>query len=164
MDTTTIPCNDNDSEHDEANEECATQPLLLQSSASASQDGNLSTIAIKLPTSAYKTNTINVNPENRILFKFGHIVNRRFSRTEYRRSYRDKWTRINVGLLTISLLSVILICISMNLTIDKPSPQLIVDVPPIDIDLVGQEGKLYTYTDTFVSKHFELFMNYNKML
>lgn len=139
MDTSTI---EYDSENDDANDESATQPLLLQSASSpTSQEANRSTATtVNLPTSANKSNAAKIMPENRVLYKLGHIVNNRFNRNEYRRSHRDKWSRINIGLLTISFLSVVYLCVSLNLNVYKPSPQLIVD-------LIGHRGNIVFLLD-----------------
>lgn len=166
MDTSTI---EYDSENDYANDESATQPLLMQSASSqTSQETNRSTTTIKLPTLAnqHKSNAAKIVPENRVLYKLGHILNNRFNRNEYRRTHRDKWSRINIGLLTISFLSVVYLCVSLNLNVDKPSPQLIVDVPPIDVDLVGQTGNISFSLDFSGSLHGHLILllNYGKIV
>lgn len=163
MGTTNVPYSDNDSDiDDDLNNDSATQPLLLQSSKpTAAAAAAASTATIKLPTSivvpinksnsAKSTNQNNNNGcsssssciENRVCAKFSHFLTGRFNRTEHnRRSHnRDRWNRINIGLFTISFVSVIYLCVSLNLNVDsKPSPQIIVDVPPVDPDLLGTKG------------------------
>lgn len=122
-----------DSENDDANEENATQPLLLQSASSSTP-----TTTIKLPTLAQSNK---YDTDNRVLSKFGQLANIKFNRIDYRRSHRDKWSRINIGIFTISFFSVVYFCVSMNLNVDKPMPQMIVDVPPVDEHLLGRKGK-----------------------
>lgn len=142
MGSTTLPTYI-DSENDDANEESASQPLLLQSTSPTLPEANCSTTTIKLPTSVHphKSNVAKNISENRIINKLGHLVNIRFNRNEYnRRSHRDRWSRINIGLFTISFFSVVYLCVSLNLNVDKPSPQVIVDVPPIDVNLLGPKG------------------------
>lgn len=156
MSSTNIPYSDNESDNDDdVNNDSATQPLLLQSSTPTVTVANSSTATIKLPTSTVvpinKSNSAkssNHNPnnncnENRVCAKFTHFMNVRFNRYEHnRRSHRDKWSRINIGLFTISFVSVIYLCVSLNLNVDsKPTPQIIVDVPPVDSDLLGTKGK-----------------------
>lgn len=172
MSTTNIPYSDNDSDNDDDLNNDQNQPLLQSSSAT-----------IKLPTSIVvlnksnfaKTPTQNQNNtnnntnnnsnsngsnsnnfiENRFCTKLSHLLNVRFNRTEHnRRSHRDRWSRINIGLFTISFVSVIYLCVSLNLNVDsKPSPQMIVDVPPVDPDLVGTKGKILfnvNYMNAFI--------------
>lgn len=156
------PYSDNESDNeDDANNDSATQPLLLQSSTTTTQTSTGanggSTATNKLPTSTIvpinKSNSakiINANHnqphENRVCAKFTHFMSVRFNRIEHnnRRSHhRDKWSRINIGLFAISFISVIYLCVSLNLNVDsKPTPQIIVDVPPVDPDLLGTKGKL----------------------
>lgn len=156
MNTTTEQYNDSENENDDGNDDSATQPLLLQSSMPTIQAANANsttatatgaaTATIKLPT-LMKSNSAkhfhnNNNNENRVCIKFGQFVNYKFHRIDGRRPHhRDKWNRINIGLFTISFLSVVYLCVSLNLNIDKPSPQLIVDVPPIDANSLGSKGK-----------------------
>lgn len=159
MSTTNILYSDNDSDSDDANDDSVTQPLLLPSSVSStptSTTANGSTTTIKLPTSTVvpinKSNSSkhphhnrNNSNENRVCAKLTHFMTARFNRIDNnRRSPRDKWSRINIGLFTISFVSVIYLCVSLNLSVDadsKPSPQIIVDVPPIDPESLGTKGK-----------------------
>lgn len=141
-----------DSENDDANDESATKPLLLQStSPKKCSTTAASATTIKLPSSANGQQT-KIDHDNRVLFKFTTKLNR----CEYRRSHRDKWSRINIGILTISFLSVVYFCVSMNLNVDKPSPQIIVDVPPVDTNLLGPKGKFTMHC----SIHFFLFFSF----
>lgn len=131
-----------DSENDDANDESASRPLLLQSTSPinskkcSTTTTTTTTTTIKLPNSA-NNQQIKCDNENRLLSKFATKLNR----IEYRRSHRDKWSRINIGIFTISFLSVVYFCVSMNLNVDKPSPQIIVDVPPVD-NLLGPKGNI----------------------
>lgn len=185
MNTTNIPYSDNDSDNDEdVNNDSATQPLLLQSSAPSTSPvhaGNASTSSINLPTSIVvplnKSNSAknssqnstnngnnNIFIENRVWAKLSHFLDVRFSnRTDHnRRSHRDRWNRINIGLFTISFVSVIYLCVSLNLNVDsKPSPQIIVDVPPVDPDLIGTKGKLFN-CEMFHQKMFNIIIYYEK--
>lgn len=143
-----------DSENDDANDDSASQPLLLQSSlsmplpssSSSTKKPNCSTI--KLPNSAKN------DQQNRVLTKISHLANIKIHRIDYRRSHRDKWSRINIGIATISFLSVVYFCVSMNLNVDKPSPQqIIVDVPPVDTNLNGPKGKSSYLLHAFCSNN-----------
>lgn len=142
-----------DSENDDASDQNASQPLLLQSSSSMPNSKNCSTTTIKLPAAANHTeNDSNIAIENRILIKLGHLANIKLKRHDYRRSHRDKCTRINIGLFAISFLTVIYFCVSMNLSVEKPSPQLIVDIPPVDANLTGDKGKFHTANELDLRK------------
>lgn len=153
------PYSDNESDNDDdANNDSATQPLLLQSAPTSTAANGSPTTKIKLPTSTVvpinKSSSAKLNPnhnpassnysnESRVCARFTHFMNVRFNRIEHnnRRSHRDKWSRINIGLFAISFISVIYLCVSLNLNVDsKPSPQIIVDVPPVDPELLGTKG------------------------
>lgn len=177
MSTTNIPTYSDNDDDDDVNIDSATQPLLLQSTTSTSTStaaGNGSSAAkSKLPASIVvpisKSNAAKQTPhqangcnENRMCARFSHFINIRFSRGDHnnRRSHRDKWSRINIGLFAISFISVIYLCVSMNLNVDsKPTPQMVVDVPPVDPDLLGTKGKLQFEANKnkqFSSKRFYL--------
>lgn len=126
-----------DSENDDANEENASQPLLQSKSTNNSINCSTTT-TIKLPNLVSKQQQTNSDNENHVLSKIATKLNR----IEYRRSHRDKWSRVNIGIFTISFLSVVYFCVSMNLNVDKPSPQIIVDVPPVDTNLLGAKGNI----------------------
>lgn len=145
--TTTTKTQHSDSENDDASDKNASQPLLLQSSSSSAsylKNGSNATATIKLPTwvNEHKPNAFN-GKDNRILAKLGHLTAIKLKRTDNRRSHRDRCSRINIGLLTISFLTVIYFCVSMNLSVDKPSPQIIVDIPPVDASLLGVKGTFF---------------------
>lgn len=127
-----------DSDSEDGMGESASQPLLLEPSSSTSNEANCPTSTIKLPTltNQNRTNSSSNNKINNFLANF------KFNRNEHRRSHREKWSRINIGLITISFVSVVYLCFSVNLNFDKPSPQIIVDVPPIDTSLLGPKGKI----------------------
>lgn len=171
MSTTNIPTYSDNDDDDDANNDSATQPLLLQSTTTSTSTaaGNGSTAAaakIKLPTSivvpiskssSAKPNQTNNCNENRVCARFSHFMNVRFNRSEHnnRRSHRDRWSRINIGLFAVSFISVIYLCVSLNLNVDsKPTPQMIVDVPPVDPDLLGTRGKFGIAFDTKERNHF----------
>lgn len=173
MSTTNIPTYSDNDDDDDANNDSATQPLLLQSttSTSSTKAGNGSTAAkIKLPTSiivpiskstSAKPNQTNNCNENRVCARLTHFMNVRFNRSEHnnRRSHRDRWSRINIGLFAISFISVIYLCVSLNLNVDsKPTPQMIVDVPPVDPDLIGTRGTFeITFETNEQNNHFNIF-------
>ncbi|XP_031636443.1 uncharacterized protein LOC116349218 isoform X2 [Contarinia nasturtii] len=131
-----------DSENDDANDDDSASQLLLQPSlptSSTKTPNSLNCSTIKLPKSANQTKS---DYQNRVLTKISHLANIKLHRIEYRRSHRDKWSRINIGIFTISFLSVVYFCVSMNLNVEKPSPQqIIVDVPPVDVNLNGPKVK-----------------------
>lgn len=136
-----------DSENDDANEhDSANQPLLLPSTTSPNKSKNCSTKSI-----------VNLPANNQQSAKSDNVFSKlvtKFNRIEYRRSHRDKWNRINIGILTISFLSVVYFCVSMNLNVDKPAPQIIVDVPPVDTNLLGPKG---TVTDNAIDSSIVFF-------
>lgn len=133
---------DSDNDNDDTSDQNASQPLLLQSSSSMQNAKNCSKSTIKLPTLVNQNKCIpnNANEYSRVLIKIGHLANIKLKRTDNRRANREKCRRINIGLFTISFLTVIYFCVSMNLNVDKPTPQIIVDIPPVDANLLGLKG------------------------
>lgn len=133
-----------DSDSDDSVDKNASHPLLVQSSSSSPKSKSFATSTITIPALVKQNKsdaTCNAK-ENRFLVKLGHFANIKLKRTEYRRS-REKCSRINIGLLTVSFLTVIYFCVSMNLSVDKPSPQIIVDIPPVDVNLLGFKGNIF---------------------
>lgn len=138
MSLTNVP--HSDSEVDDANDDSANQPLL-QSSFSTPKSTKTTTITVKLPNSTNQTKSDN---KHRILSKISHLATNKRNRNDYRRGLnRDRWNRINFGILIISFLSVVYFCVTINLNVDKPSPQqIVVDVPSLDTNLLGQKGNI----------------------
>lgn len=141
-----------DTENDDEQHEDANRPLLSSSSATEpalSKAAKVSlTAAIHIPpfsanrkqSKSYTINNNNGISDNRIIIKLNPVS--KLNRLDYRRSYRDKWGRIRLGILTIAFFIIIYLCFSINLTVDKRTPQMVVDIPPMDENLPGPRGKL----------------------
>lgn len=109
------------SENDEANDDDINQPLLSSN---------------RIPNTIIniKSHIID-NKQNHTKKKLIQLDNRRII-------HRDKWRRFHFGILFVFLSCVLYLCFSVNLNIDKRSPQIIVNIPPIDETLSGPRGIL----------------------
>lgn len=118
-----------ESENEESIDINPNQPLLPSSPSSSSTRKNSNT-AILIPSSNRKR-----TEHNSTAIKLNRLDNRRAN--------REKWGRIHIGILIISFFSIVYLCFSVNINIDKRQPQIIVDVPPVDDTLDGPRGKFF---------------------
>lgn len=125
-----ITADHTESDNDEPTDDNANKPLLP---SSLSRKTNPTTICI--PSSERKrSNNLIENKLN------NNLANAKLNRLSYRRSHREKWARLHIGILIVSFFIVIYFCFSIDLNIDKRAPQIVVDVPPIDDTLDGPRG------------------------
>lgn len=120
----TTPADHTESDNDEPTDDNAKKPLL----PSLSRKTNPTTISI--PSSERK------RANNLIENKFNNFTNAKVNR----RSHREKWARLHIGILIVSFFIVVYFCFSIDLNLDKRAPQIVVDVPPIDDSLDGPRG------------------------
>lgn len=129
----TTPADHTESDNDEPTDDNAHKPLL----PSLSRKTN--TTAISIPSSERKRSN------NLIENKLNNLANVKLKRLNHRRSHREKWARLHIGILIVSFFIVIYFCFSIDLNIDKRAPQIVVDVPPIDDSLDGPRGNSIIY-------------------
>lgn len=129
----TAPADHTESDNDEPTDDNANKPLL----PSLSRKTNPTTISI--PASERKRAN-----NNQIENKLNNFANAKVNRlhNNNRRSHREKWARLHIGILIVSFFIVIYFCFSIDLNLDKRAPQIVVDVPPIDDSLDGPRGKI----------------------
>lgn len=132
-----------DNENDDVNDDGANQPLL-QSSSSTSKLTKSTTTIVKLPNATNQTKRDN---EHRILLKIVRLATNKLNRIKYiRRLNRDKWNRIEFVIFTILFLSMVCFFLMIDPNFEKPSiKQIVVDVPPLDTNLLGQKGKILSW-------------------
>lgn len=139
------PKDHTESENDEPTDDNANQPLLPTTSAAKISNKTLTT-------------SINITSpdQKRSETKSTNSTASKLNRLDHRRAHREKWGRIHIGILIVSFFSVIYLCFSLNLNVDKRSPQIIVDVPPIDDTLDGPRGNFMSIKSIQFSVHYKL--------
>lgn len=116
------------SDNDEPTDDNANKPLLPSLSRKNT--------TISIPSSSSERKRSNNLIEN----KLNDSANTKLNRSNHRRSHREKWARLHIGILIVSFFIVIYVCFSIDLNIDKRATQIVVDVPPVDDSLDGPRG------------------------
>lgn len=119
---------ENESENDDANDESATQPLLLLSTKQHMHASNFSTINVKPAKNYY-----NHHNDSKHCTKHGHFVHCKLFRCKSSRSHCNKFNGINIGLFLCFFLIVVYLCVSSDLIVDKMYSSLMVNIQPSPI-------------------------------
>lgn len=134
-----------DTENEDQDNENSSQPLLgLSSTEVANHLDNGNSQLIASTQFSNKKNGVD-EKKRRVFIEFKYMKPAQFHRSVLR-WHHEKWTRrINIGVLIILSISVVYFCFLVNSTVDKPSSQIVVEVPPTYENILGPKGNRISF-------------------